>query len=146
MADNAYEDPIAIALFSEMLASEQLMRGRLSRALPKGMELSHFVMLNYLSNQTRERSPAQLASVFNLTKGAMTNTLGKLESFGYIHIRPDWDDARKKLVTISNAGDRARDEAVLAITPVFEDVMSSLNKDRLREGLRFLREFRSALE
>jgi DNA-binding MarR family transcriptional regulator len=146
MSDNPYEDPIAIALFSEMLASEQLMRGRLSRALPKGMELSHFVLLNYLSNQTRERSPAQLAKTFNLTKGALTNTLGKLENYGYIHIRPDWDDARKKLVAISNAGDRARDEAILAITPVFEDVMGRLQKDHLREGLRFLREFRAALE
>lgn len=146
MSDSTYEDPIAIALFSEMLASEQLMRGRLSRALPKGMELSHFVMLNYLSNQARERSPAQLAKTFNLTKGALTNTLGKLEKAGYIHVRPDWDDARKKLVAISNAGDRARDEAVLAITPVFDDVMGGLNKDRLREGLRFLREFRGALE
>jgi DNA-binding MarR family transcriptional regulator len=146
MNDSPNSDPIAIALFSEMLASEQLMRGRLSRALPKGMELSHFVLLNYLSNQTRERSPAELAKIFNLTKGALTNTLGKLEQYGYIHIRPDWDDARKKLVTISNAGDRARDEAVLAITPIFEEVMSSLSKDRLREGLRFLREFRAALE
>ena len=146
MNDSPDNDPIAIALFSEMLASEQLMRGRLSRALPKGMELSHFVMLNYLSNQSRERSPAELAKIFNLTKGALTNTLGKLENFGYIHVRPDWDDARKKLVTISNAGDRARDEAVLAITPIFEDVMSALSRDRLREGLRFLREFRAALE
>lgn len=146
MSENINEDPIAIALFSEVLASEQLMRGRLSRALPKGMELSHFVMLNYLSKQSRERSPAQLARTFNLTKGALTNTLSKLESYGYIHIRPDWDDARKKLVLISNAGDRARDEAVLAITPVFEDVMSKLDKKRLREGLRFLREFREALD
>ena len=146
MPDSPNKDPIVIALFSEMLASEQLMRGRLSRALPKGMELSHFVLLNYLSNQNRERSPAQLAKTFNLTKGALTNTLGKLENYGYIHVRPDWDDARKKLVTISNAGDRARDEAVLSITPVFEDVMAGLNKDRLREGLRFLREFRAALD
>ncbi|GLQ35563.1 MarR family transcriptional regulator [Amylibacter marinus] len=145
-SDNSNEDPIAIALFSEVLASEQLMRGRLSRSLPKGMELSHFIMLNYLSRQTKERTPAQLARVFHLTKGAMTNTLGKLESYGYIHIRPDWDDARRKLVAISNAGDRARDEAVLAITPIFEDVMGSLNPNTLREGLRFLREFRTALE
>jgi DNA-binding MarR family transcriptional regulator len=146
MSDNVNEDPIAIALFSEVLASEQLMRGRLSRALPKGMELSHFVMLNFLSIQNRERSPAELARTFNLTKGALTNTLGKLEAYGYIHIRPDWDDARKKLVSISNAGDRARDEAVLSITPVFEDVMSKLDKSRLRDGLRFLREFREALD
>ena len=137
---------ITVALFSEVLASEQLMRGRLSRALPKGMELSHFVMLDYLSRQNRERSPAELARTFNLTKGALTNTLSKLEKYGYIHIRPDWDDARKKLVLISNAGDRARDESVLAITPVLEDVMAKLDKYRLRDGLRFLRELREALD
>ena len=146
MPDSSNDGLITVALFSEVLASEQLMRGRLSRALPKGMELSHFVMLDYLSRQNRERSPAELARTFNLTKGALTNTLGKLEKYGYIHIRPDWDDARKKLVLISNAGDRARDESVLAITPVLEDVMAKLDKYRLRDGLRFLRELREALD
>ncbi|MDE0765881.1 MAG: MarR family transcriptional regulator [Amylibacter sp.] len=146
MPDSSNDGLITVALFSEVLASEQLMRGRLSRALPKGMELSHFVMLDYLSRQNRERSPAELARTFNLTKGALTNTLSKLEKYGYIHIRPDWDDARKKLVLISNAGDRARDESVLAITPVLEDVMAKLDKYRLRDGLRFLRELREALD
>ena len=146
MNEGSNEDLITVSLFSEVLASEQLMRGRLSRALPKGMELSQFVMLNYLSWQNKERSPAELARTFNLTKGALTNTLSKLEKYGYIHIRPDWDDARKKLVLISNAGDRARDESVLAITPVLEDVMSKLNKNKLRDGLRFLRELREALD
>lgn len=146
MSDPIGEDPIAIALFSEVLASEQLMRGRLSRALPKGMELSHFMVLNHLSHQSRERTPAQLARTFNLTKGAMTNTLSKLEAFGYIHVRPDWDDARKKMVAISTAGDHARDDAVLAVLPIFDDIMDGLDKDRVREGLRFLRQFRAALE
>ena len=146
MPDSSNDGLITVALFSEVLASEQLMRGRLSRALPKGMELSHFVMLDYLSRQNRERSPAELARTFNLTKGALTNTLSKLEKYGYIHIRPDWDDARKKLVLISNAGDRARDESVLAITPVLENVMSKMDKNRLRDGLRFLRELREALD
>ena len=31
----------------------------------------------------------------------MTNTLSKLEASGYINIRPDWNDARKKQVKIS---------------------------------------------
>ena len=53
MNEGSNEDLITVSLFSEVLASEQLMRGRLSRALPKGMELSHFVMLNYLSWQNR---------------------------------------------------------------------------------------------
>ncbi|HGG63330.1 MAG TPA: MarR family transcriptional regulator, partial [Rhodobacteraceae bacterium] len=34
-------DPLAVALFSEIFMADQLARNRLSKALPKGMELSH---------------------------------------------------------------------------------------------------------
>ena len=139
------EDTIVIALFSELVASEQKVRQRLSRALPYEMELSHFMLLNYLSLQNREMSPAQLARTFNLTKGAMTNTLSKLESAGYIHIRPDWDDARKKMVGISLAGDRARDEAFLAIMPVFDEILPNFENQEMKLGLRFIRKLRQSL-
>ncbi|MEO0390987.1 MAG: helix-turn-helix domain-containing protein, partial [Pseudomonadota bacterium] len=92
------DDTSAIALFSEILAADQVVRSRLSRVLPKGMVLSHFSVLNQLAWHGEERTPAQLAEVFNLTRGALTNTLSKLEAAGYVHIRPDWDDARRKLV------------------------------------------------
>ena len=38
-------EPLAVALFSEIFMADQLARIRLSRALPKGMELSHFSVL-----------------------------------------------------------------------------------------------------
>ena len=139
------EDPIAIALFSEIFAAEQMIRQRLSRALPANMELSHFMVLNHLSHLTRERSPVQLARAFNLTKGAMTNTLTKLEAAGYVHIRPDWDDARKKMVSISDAGDRARDEAILAVMPIFDELMAAFETEDVKDGLRFMRRLRQAL-
>ena len=44
MADT--DDPLAVALFSEVFMADQLVRNRISRALPKGMELSHFAVLN----------------------------------------------------------------------------------------------------
>ena len=34
---------LAISLFSEILMADQLARSRLGKALPKGMELSHFL-------------------------------------------------------------------------------------------------------
>ena len=92
---------LAIALVSEILAADQLLRGRLTRVLPKGMEISHFSVLNQLARSGDERTPAQLARSFHVTRGAMTNTLARLEMAGYVHIRPDWDDARRKLVAIS---------------------------------------------
>ena len=110
-------NPLAVTLFSEILTNEQLIRNKLSRVLPKGMEISHFSVLNHLARIGGERSPAQLAKSFHVTRGAMTNTLGKLEWAGYVHIRPDWDDARRKMVTISPAGRQARDAAISAISP-----------------------------
>ena len=139
------DDTIIITLFSELFAAEQKVRQRLSRALPYDMELSHFMLLNYLSTQNREMSPAQLARTFNLTKGAMTNTLSKLELAGYIHIRPDWDDARKKMVGISDAGDRARDDALLAIMPVFDEILPNFEEQETKDWLRFMRKLRQSL-
>lgn len=40
---------LAVSLFSEILMADQLARSRLSKVLPKGMELSHFSVLNHLA-------------------------------------------------------------------------------------------------
>ena len=72
----------------------------------------------------------------------MTNTLKKLEAAGHVHIRPDWDDGRKKWVTISPAGRSARNAAVQSIAPVFEDVVEAIGRDEIRRALPFLRDLR----
>lgn len=139
-------DNLAVALFSEVFMADQLARNRLSKALPKGMELSHFSVLNHLINVNAERSPAQLAKAFHVTRGAMTNTLNKLEWAGHIHIRPDWDDARRKHVTISPSGRVARDVALNAIAPIISKVVEKIGPDKVRAALPVLREFRDQME
>ena len=139
-------DPLAVALFSEVAMADQLARARLSKVLPKGMEVSHFSVLNHLAHISAERTPAQLARLFHVTKGAMTNTLGKLETAGFVHIRPDWDDARRKFVAISPAGAQARNEAVRAIAPMFESVVQALGAERIKATLPLLRDLRTQLE
>jgi len=136
---------LAIQLFSEVLAADQSLRNHLSRKLPKGMEISHFAVLNSLAWHGEERSPAQLAQTLSVTRGAMTNTLNKLVWAGYIHIRPDWEDARRKMVAISPAGRLARDNAVGAITPVINKVVEDLGSDRVRDTLPILRALRKQL-
>lgn len=138
-------DSLAVALFSEIFTVDQLARNKLSRAMPKGMELSHFAVLNHLARVGDERTPAQLAQVFSLTRGAMTNTLTKLEWAGHIHVRPDWDDARRKLVSISPAGRRERDAAIAAISPIIGRVVEEIGPDRVRQALPVLRELRERL-
>ncbi len=139
-------EDIAVALFGELFMADQLARNRVSKALPKGMELSHFGVLNHLARVGDERTPAQLAKAFHVTRGAMTNTLTRLEWAGHIHIRPDWDDARRKLVAISPSGRAARDAAVQAVAPLIAEVVQALGADRVRAVLPVLREMRTRLE
>jgi DNA-binding MarR family transcriptional regulator len=139
-------DDIAVALFGELFMADQLARNRISKVLPKGMELSHFSVLNHLARIGDERTPAQLARAFHVTRGAMTNTLTRLEWAGHIHIRPDWEDARQKFVAISPSGRAARDAAVATVVPLIGDVVQALGQDRVRALLSVLRELRVRLE
>ena len=122
------------------------MRNRLAKVLPKGMELSHFSVLNQLSHTKSERTPAQIAKSFRVTRGAMTNTLNKLELSGYIHVRPDWEDARRKMVSISPAGMVARNNALAAVIPIIEDLARDMGEERLKAIVPILRELRQKLE
>lgn len=139
-------DTLAAALFSEVFMTDQLARHQVSRALPKGMEISHFSVLNHLAHTSEERTPAQLAATFHVTRGAMTNTLSKLEWAGHVHIRPDWDDARRKFVSISPAGRAARDAAIAAFMPVITDLVRGIGPEKVRVVLPVLRELRARLE
>lgn len=139
-------EDLAAALFSELFMVDQLARNRLSRALPRGMELSHFGVLNLLARSGEERTPAQLARAFHVTRGAMTNTLGKLEWAGHVHIRPDWEDARRKFVSISPSGRQARDAALAAIMPLIGESVMALGAERVRAVIPALRELRTRFE
>lgn len=138
-------DPLAVSLFSEISAIDHLFKVRLSKTLPQGMELSHFAVLNHFSTLQGEKTPAQLARSFNVTKGAITNTLTKLSKMGYIHIRPDWDDGRSKQVSISKAGKIARDSAVSAIEPIIGELMKVLGPKKAKALIPFLRDLRILL-
>nr|MBC8240058.1 MarR family transcriptional regulator [Alphaproteobacteria bacterium] len=73
------EDPLAFRFFTEIGIIEQLARNRLERVLPDGLKVSQFIVLNHLVRLGGEWNPARLAAAFQVTKGAMTNNLQRLE-------------------------------------------------------------------
>lgn len=105
------ERPVALDLLRTLALLDHAVRARVTKVLPRGMELSHLLVLDHLSMARRENTPAELAAALRVTRGAMTNTLARLEAAGHVHIRPDWEDARQKRVAISPAGQLARDQA-----------------------------------
>ena len=134
-----------LILFSEISTIDQLMRAQISKILPGNMAISHLSVLNQLSSIQNEKTPMQLAKSFHVTKGAMTNTLSKLEASGYIDIRPDLNDARKKQVKISKAGEEAQREAIKSITPILDKVITKLGKEKANLALPIIRELRNIL-
>ncbi|MFV2001450.1 MAG: MarR family transcriptional regulator, partial [Paracoccaceae bacterium] len=68
-----------------------------------------------------------------------------LETAGQVHIRPAWEDARRKFVAISPTGRRARDAALAAISPVIGEVVSAVGAQKARGALPVLRELRQRL-
>ncbi len=144
--DDPTRASVAASLFSEVLMVEQLARALIGRSLPGGMQISHFSVLNLLAHLAEERTPAQLAEAFHVTRGAMSNTLARLEWAGHIHIRPDWDDARRKFVSISPSGRAARDAAIAAISPAMSDIVRDIGAERVRAALPVLRALRERLE
>ena len=140
------KDMNLVILLSEIATIEQLARNKLDNALPKDLNISSFSVLNHFSGSRAEKTPLQLARSFHVTKGAMTNTLNKLEKQGYIHVRPDWNDARKKCVSISQSGIDARNNAIKSIKPILDEIIQKTNHMTKKSLLGDLRNFREAIE
>jgi DNA-binding MarR family transcriptional regulator len=136
------DNPIAFTVLNEVRSIEQLAQLRLGRVLPKGLTTSQFAVLNHFSRLGGEKSPAQLARVFQVTKAAMTNTLSRLETQGLVRIRPDKHDGRKKLVSLTHKGHEIRVRAADAAAPVMNQVTQDFGQDRLRQMLPLLRDLR----
>lgn len=137
--------PQSIQLFSELLLLDQFMRNRLSKHLPDGVELSQFLVLLHLATIGEEIGPARLASAFNVTRGAMSNTLGRLERNGQINVRGDTIDARRKFVTISQKGQETLDQVVMSLQPNFDDALKQHLRSDVANCLSLLGDLRHAM-
>lgn len=140
------DKPAAFTLLTEIGIIHQLATTMLERALPAGMTASQFSVLNHLTRLEGEWSPLRLANAFQVTKGAMTNTLQKLEKQGFIALVPDPADGRAKIVTISKQGILAHRQAIQAITPQMSKLMTRFDEAQFRDALPFLTSLRSYLD
>lgn len=79
------------------------------------------------------RRPSQIAQSMQITKQSINDLLRHLERRGYVHCRPDPEDARARLVRLTARG-RKLDAAVRAHAAAAErDVAKELGEQRFRE-------------
>lgn len=124
--------------FNEIGIINQLATNAFESCLPKGLTVSQFSVLNWFVRVDKQATPGRLATAFMVTKGAMTNTLKRLEDKGLIEVRPDETSGRRKLVTMTTLGLEVRQEALQTLEPLLKELAADLPKSKFVEAMPFL--------
>ena len=115
--------------------------------MPAGLSMAGFVVLNHMIRLGHaHRAPAQIASAVQVTKGAMTGTLKRLEAESWIVVIPDPEDGRGKRVSVTPAGRTVRDAAIARLAPEFDQLFARVDPDALSAILPTLQDVRRALD
>ena len=134
-------------VFNEIGIIEQLSRNAFERVLPEGLSLAGFSVLNHYARLELDHStPTQLASAFQVTKGAMTNTLHRLELLGFVSVDVNPEDGRGKIIRITPKGIKARNQSIAALAPKLMDISGNLSRKEAADALPFLKNLRVFLD
>jgi DNA-binding MarR family transcriptional regulator len=144
--NNNSQDPVIFQFFNEIGIIEQLARIKMESRMPDGIKFSQFIVLNHLVRLDGQWSPLRLARAFQVTKGAMTNTLTRLEARKLVKISPNPADGRAKIVTLTKAGRHIREACVQAINPMLEEIEREFGSDTVSQTLPTLKKMREFLD
>lgn len=147
MGENKFETaPAAFRVLTEIGIINQLSISALERVLPHGLTSSQFGVLSHFSRLGGSSRPLDLANAFQVTKGAMTNTLQKLKARGFVEIVPDPEDGRAKLVSLTEDGAQAYGECIDLVVPMMVQMMTHIDNGKFEAALPFLEELRTFLD
>ncbi|MBI1407798.1 MAG: MarR family transcriptional regulator [Caulobacter sp.] len=131
-----------IEVLTEIGIISQLSSTALERSLPEGMSRAQFGVLSHFMRRGGEESPARLAAAFQVTKGAMTNTLQRLEAQGFVRIDGDAEDGRRKRVSLTPEGARAYEAGLAAVRPQMDGLRGAFTEAEFMAAIPFLRALR----
>ena len=136
------EEHPEVQVFDEIGLIEAGVRSIITRCLPVGVTYPQFEVMNYLCRRGEGQTPAQIAIALQMTPGAITNTLQRMEATGLALVAQDNLDRRKKRVTLTPAGRHAYQRAMTAIKPRMANLREGFTQKEFREVLPFLRALR----
>ncbi|HEY4828800.1 MAG TPA: MarR family winged helix-turn-helix transcriptional regulator [Solirubrobacteraceae bacterium] len=146
MADATTKPPVDSAAIASEL---RVVLGQLSRRLraEHRIPMSHATVLGRI-DRCGPKSVSDLASAERMRPQSMAQTVADMEADGLVERRPDPDDRRRALVTLTVEGaaalldDRSRREGWLA--GAIGEHLSSTEQDVLQEAVELLRRLAEA--
>jgi DNA-binding MarR family transcriptional regulator len=145
MAGNV-EEHVEVQVFDEISMIEYGTRAIVSRCLPVGLTYPQFELMNLIARRGDHLTPIQIAHALQMTPGAITNTLQRLEAMQLINVEPCEVDRRKKHVRLTPLGRQAYNRAMTAIRPRMEKLREGFTQKEFQEALPFLRALRVWME
>lgn len=139
-------ESMVFLLFNEIGIISQLSTALFERSLPDGLNNSQFGVLNWFSRVDNEATPGRLATAFQVTAGAMTNTLKKLEAKGLVKIEPDATSGRKKKVSITTKGMETRELAIISAAPMLKEFAEVFPQAKIEKQIKELQKMRQYLD
>ena len=133
-------------LFNEIGIIQQLSGTAFERVLPHGLTQAQFTVLNHCVRLGDNKTPAQLASAFQVTRGTLTSTLQRLEAKGFIEIVPAAKDGRSKRVLLTASGHAAAAACIAAAAPILTRAREALSRDEVERLLPLLTKLRVWLD
>ena len=146
MNESKARDRPDIRVLTEIGIIDQLAMSQLERTLPANLSAAGFGLLTHFALRGGEQSPARLAAAFQVTKGAMTNTVQRLEAAGLIAVRADAVDGRKKQVSITPMGLQAHEQALDGLRPYTNALRAAIPAAEFEAALPFLARLRGWLD
>lgn len=141
------EDPPLFTFFLEVSILDQLVGTMFERVLPNGITRAQFGVLNHFVRLgIEQKAPHELATIFQVTRGTMTSTLGRMQRNGLVSIGPDPADGRGKQVRLTEHGKQMREQCIAAIRPMITQIAPKLPLDRMPAALIVLQGIRRILD
>ena len=132
--------------FNEIGIISQLSGHAFEKAMPEGMTLAQFSVLNHMCRLGDGWTPHRIARAMQVTKGAMTGTLKHLEGKGLVVITPDPIDGRAKRVNITDEGRAMRHACIRRMAPMLQDLLKDFTVAEIAGALPVLSAVRAWLD
>ena len=143
---NIQADSAVFRFFMEISAIAQASDKLMDRALPHELKRAHFLVLDRLAREDTKPTLLDLSRAMQVTKGAITNTIQRLEARGFVTVEPDVHDGRSKRVILTDLGKMVWGDAVRALAPDILELARTISAPDMIEALPLLERIRKYLD
>jgi DNA-binding MarR family transcriptional regulator len=133
-----------VEVLDRVQAIAAALRGALADALPDGLSLAEFQLLQRLA-WSPAAAPAELARDLRCSKAQVTAMLQRLVPKGLVAVDADAADGRRKRVRLTEPGLAALRGATQALRPQAQALRAAIPEAEFRAALPFLRSLSAAL-